>query len=109
MTPATMRPLTAARRIALALLISLCALPALAANNVGGIGGLWSAAVAYNGYYTDPTTGMPTNVVGRFTRVLVASSQAACQIQVDAMLQQTHSNPQVVRPCQQGLVNLEKK
>lgn len=109
MTPATMRPFTAARRITLALLICLCALPALAANNGGGIGGLWSAAVAYDGYYTDPVTGQSTGVVGRFTRVLMASSQAACQIQVNAMLQQTYSNPQVVRACQQGLVNLEKK
>jgi len=109
MTSATLRPFPAARRIAFALLVSLCALPALAVSNGGGVGGLWSAAVAYNGYYTDPMTGQSTGVVGRFTRVLVASSQAACQIQVDAMLQQTHSNPQVVRPCQQGLVNLEKK
>ena len=97
------------RGLTLAFVLSVPSLPAFAAHSGSGVGGLWTAAVSYNGYETDPMTGQSTGVIKRVTVVLVASSQTACQIQVNAYLQNTYSAPSVVRPCQLGMVNLEQK
>ena len=74
---------------------------AQASHSGSGSGGFYSGAVRVYGPYVDPNS---CNIYWSSVLVLQASSQFACQAQMQPYLD---NGATIVRPCQQGLVNLD--